>query len=49
MSSSVSVKEMVSRAYAEALRKSGVHTRFTEEGVDDDASSSSVESFDAVT
>ena len=37
VSSSVSIKEIVSRAYVKALRKSGVHTRFTEEGVDDDA------------
>ena len=52
VSSSVSVKEMKSRAYgrgyAEALRKSGVHTRFTEDGVDNDASCSSIESFGAV-
>ena len=39
----VSFNEMVSRAYAEAPRKNGVHTRFTKDGVDDDASSSSVD------
>ena len=47
VSSSVSFKELKSRAYgkayAEALRKSGVHTRFTEDGVDDDASCSSID------
>ena len=44
----LSFNEMVSRAYAEALRKNGVHTRFTKDGVDDDASCSSIESFGAV-
>ena len=40
VSSSVLVEEMKSRAYGrayvEVLRKSGVHTRFTKDGVDDD-------------
>ena len=52
VSSSVSFEVLKSRAYAEAYadapRKSGVHTRFTEDGVDDDASYSSIESVGAV-
>ena len=52
VSCSISVQEMKSRAYgrayAEVLRKRGAHTRLTEDGVDDDASCSSIEIFGAV-
>ena len=42
LSSAVSVKEMVSRAYAEPLQKNSMHTQFPVDGVDGDASSFSV-------